>query len=207
MEKKDNPFDDKSSNQLNDILKDIFGGSEPFLKLNREYKPIQLKKNNDMEYELSWQTSELEKDGHQIIHVAKNRFEEIIMIYRFMYNDGMDDTNIDLRIRIISKVGVKVPDLKVYVHVDDKQMEIADIRIEGEQVNRGYGSIMMEGLMKLVREMNIKVITGWISSVDWDHIDRSEYFYSKHGFECQLDHVNKRGTIVWVNRELQSPQF
>lgn len=55
-------------------------------------------------------------------------------------------------------------------------MDIADIRIEGDQVNRGYGSIMMEGLMKLVQEMKIKVITGWISSVDWDHIDRSEYF-------------------------------
>lgn len=204
MAKKDNSLDDKSSKELNDIFKDIFGGSEPFLKLNRDYKPIPLKKQDDLEYELSWQTSELEKDGHKVIHVAKNRFEERIMIYRFMYNDGMDDSEIDFRIRIISKVGVKAPDLKVFIHVEDKHMDIADIRIEGEQVNRGYGSIMMEGLMKLVQEMKIKVITGWISSVDWDHIDRSEYFYRKHGFDCQLDHGNKRGTIVWVNHELQS---
>lgn len=111
----------RSSKELNDIFKDIFGGSEPFLKLNRDYKPIPLKKQDDLEYELSWQPSELEKDGHKVIHAAKNRFEERIMIYRFMYNDGMDDSEIDFRITIISKVGVKAPDLKVFIHVEDKQ--------------------------------------------------------------------------------------
>lgn len=48
---------------------------------------------------------------------------------------------------------------------------------------------MIEGLMKKVYEIQIKVITGWISSVDWDHIDWSEHFY------CQLDHENKRGPL------------
>lgn len=204
MTKKNDPFDEKSSKQLADILKDLFGDSDPFPVLKREYKPLPLKKKGDIEYEIRWHTTDLEKAGHKVIHVAQNRFGESVMIYRLMYGDGMDDVNIHLRVKVISKDGVKAPDSNVHVHVENKHMDIADIKIEGERVNRGYGSIMMEGLMKIVHEMQIKVITGWISSVDWDHIDRSEHFYRKHGFDCQLDHENKRGTIVWVNNELRS---
>lgn len=202
MTKKNNPLDEKSSEQLTNILKDLFGDSDPFPMLKNEYKPLPLKKKGDIEYEVKWQTTDLEKDGHKVIHVAQNRFGESVMIYRLMYGDGMDDVNIHLRVKVISKDGVKAPDSNVHVHVENKHMDIADIKIEGERVNRGYGSIMMEGLMKIVHEMEIKVITGWISSVDWDHIDRSERFYRKHGFDCQLDHENKKGTILWVNPEL-----
>lgn len=202
MMKKIDPLDEKSSKQLTDIFKDLFGDSDPFPVLKREYKPLPLKKKGDIEYEVKWQTTDLEKDGHKVIHVAQNRFGESVMIYRLMYDDGMDDVNIHIKVKVISKDGVKVPDSNVHVHVENKHMDIADIKIEGERVNRGYGSIMMEGLMKIVHEMQIKVITGWISSVDWDHIDRSEHFYRKHGFDCQLDHENKKGTILWVNNEL-----
>lgn len=202
MTKKNNPFDNKSSNQLTDILKDLFGDSDPFPKLKREDKPLPLKQKGDIEYEVRWYTTFLEKDGHKVIHIAQNRFGESVIIYRLMYEDGIDDVNIHLRVKIISKDGVKAPDSNVHLHVENKHMDITDIRIEGDRVNRGYGSIMMEGLMKIVHEMQIKVITGWISSVDWDHIDRSEHFYRKHGFDCLLDHENKRGTIVWVNNEL-----
>lgn len=196
------PLDEKSSKQLTDVLNDLFRESDRFPKLRREYKPLPLKKRGDIEHEVKWQTTDLEKEGHKIIHVAQNRFGETIMIYRIMYGDGQDDEIITLRVRIISKEGVIVPDSNVHVHVENKHMEIADIKIEGKRVNRGYGSIMMAGLMKLVYEMHIKVITGWISSVDWDHIDRSEHFYRKHGFDCKLDHEIKRGTIVWVDNNL-----
>ncbi|BFH67346.1 hypothetical protein J27TS7_16010 [Paenibacillus dendritiformis] len=202
MTKKNDPLDENSSKQLADIFNDLFGDSDPFPVLKREYKPLPLKKKGDIEYEVRWHTTDLEKDGHKVIHVAQNRFGESVMIYRLMYGDGMDDVNIHIKVKVISKDGVKAPDSNVHVHVENKHMDIADIKIEGERVNRGYGSIMMEGLMKIVHEMQIKVITGWISSVDWDHIDRSEHFYRKHGFDCQLDHENKRGTILWVNNEL-----
>jgi hypothetical protein len=46
-------------------------------------------------------------------------------------------------VKVISKDGVKVPDSSVHVHVENKYMEIADIKIEGERINRGYGSIMV----------------------------------------------------------------
>jgi len=75
--KKNNPLDEKSSKQLTDILKDLFGDSDPFLILNRECKPLPLKKKGDIEYDIRWHTTDLEKDGHKIIHVAQNRFGKV----------------------------------------------------------------------------------------------------------------------------------
>ncbi|MEK4439075.1 hypothetical protein [Paenibacillus sp. FSL K6-2862] len=205
MEKKYHPLDEKSTKKLTDIFKELFGDSDPFSEFKREHAPIPLKKKGDTYYEVQWHTSDLEKDGHKVLHVAHNRFAESVMIYRVMYGDGMDDENIHLRVKVISLKGVKAPDSNVHLHIDFKNkqhLRIADIKIEGDRVNRGYGSILMEGLMKLVQEMQIRVITGWISSVDWDHIDRSEHFYKKHGFDCKLDHENKHGTIRWKNEAL-----
>ncbi|GAB1157199.1 hypothetical protein YWY31_32240 [Paenibacillus illinoisensis] len=67
-------------------------------------------------------------------------------------------------------------------------MEIADIKIEGARVNRGYGSIMRRanenspGKSKLLQS----------GSIDWDHIHRSEHFYRKRGVHCQLDHQKSK---------------
>jgi hypothetical protein len=63
-------------------------------------------------------------------------------------------------VKIISKDGVKAPGSNVLLHVENKHMDIADIKIEGERVNRGYGSIMMESLMKLIHVMQVKVVGG-----------------------------------------------
>jgi hypothetical protein len=202
--KENQPLDENTSKELTNLLKGIFGDVDPFAELKREYKPIRLKKKGDIEYEIQWHTADLEKDGHKVIHVAQNRIGESIMIYRLFYGDGMDDRDIHLRVKVISKEGVKVPDSNVHliVHSEEKHMRIADIKIEGARVNRGYGSIMMVGLMQLVHEMKIRFITGWISDVDWDHIDRSEHFYRKFGFGCDLDHEIKYGTIYWINEAL-----
>ncbi|WP_204601711.1 hypothetical protein [Cohnella boryungensis] len=58
MAKKNNPLDDKSSKQLPEILKGLFGGSDPLTMLMREHKPIPLKKKGDIEYEVRWHTTD-----------------------------------------------------------------------------------------------------------------------------------------------------
>ncbi|NWL87457.1 hypothetical protein DMN77_07550 [Paenibacillus sp. 79R4] len=198
------PFDEKSSKQLTDILKELFGDSEPFPVLKSEYKPIPLKQKDDINYEIQWQTDNIENEGHKVIHVDQNRHGETIIIYRLVYQDDIDDRNIHLRIRIITPKGVKAPDSNAFlvIYPETLRMEIADIRIEGDRVSRGYGSITMNAILKLVDQMHIRFITGWISSVDWDHINRSEQFYSKFGFECDLNHETKYGTITWINQSL-----
>lgn len=67
---------------VHDMLKDLFG-------LKREYKPLPLKKKGDVLYEVKWQTTNLEKVGHKVIHEAQNRLGERVIIYRLMHGDGM----------------------------------------------------------------------------------------------------------------------
>lgn len=205
MKKQHDPLDEKTSKELSSLFKDLFGDSDPFAEFKRKYKPIPLKKKGNIEFEVQWHTTDLEKDGHKVLHVAQNRFGESVMIYRLMYGDGMDDENIHLRVRVISQDGVKVPDSNVHLHRDfdnKHHMRIADIKIEGDRVNRGYGSILMDGVMKLVAQMEIRFVTGWISSMDWDHIERSSHFYRKHGFDVELNHETQHGTITWVNKSI-----
>ncbi|MED1746654.1 hypothetical protein [Brevibacillus borstelensis] len=204
MSEKDHFRSEITSNMLTDLFKDLFGVGDPFTDFQREYKPTALKKKGDIEFEVQWQTKDLENEGHKVLHVAQNRYGESVMVYRLYHGDGLDDEDITLKVKVITKKGVKVPDSNVFLIVDqeNKHMRIADIRIEGNRVNRGYGSIVMGEILKLAHQLEIKYITGWISGVDWDHIERSEHFYRKFGFDCVLNHLIKHGTITWVNEAL-----
>lgn len=42
----------------------------------------------------------------------------------------------------------------------------------------------------------------WESYLDWDHVNRSERFHQKFGFECELDHEAQSGRITWINQAL-----
>lgn len=204
MAKKDHFRGVITSYMFTDLFKDLFGIGDPFADFQREYKPKPLKKKGDIEFEVQWQTTDLENEGHKVLHIAQNRYGETVMVYRLFYGDGMDEEDITLKVKVISKKGVKVPDSNVFLIVDqeNKHMRIADIRIEGNRVNRGYGSIVMGEILKLAQQLEIKYITGWISGVDWDHIERSEHFYRKFGFDCELNHEIKHGTISWINEAI-----
>ncbi|WP_217560131.1 hypothetical protein [Paenibacillus sp. GbtcB18] len=67
-------------------------------------------------------------------------------------------------------------------------------------MNRGYGSIVMSEILKLAHQLKIKFINGWISGVDWGHIDRSAHFYRKFGFDVKLN--EGFGKILWLNEDL-----
>jgi hypothetical protein len=177
---------------------------EDLLKLNRlGFTLIPLRKRDDIDHELEWQTKELANLGHQVVHIARTKIGETVMVYRLIFGDGHDDEIIMLRARIISGNGIKVydPRMHLHYHAEDHHLFIADIQIEGEDVNRGYGTVFMESLFTLLNQMEetVKYVSGWISSVDWDHIDRSVHFYQKHGFICSIDHDRKSGDLVWVN--------
>ncbi|TVY01493.1 GNAT family N-acetyltransferase [Paenibacillus cremeus] len=195
---------DEEKLKIMDVLKGLFGSSDSLdeLKLIRNYKPIPLKQKGDIEYEVKYQSSQIEGEGHRILNVVTNKHNERVIVYRLNYGDDRDDININLRIRIITNKCVKLPDPNIYLHVfqEDQHIQIADIRIEGAHVNRGYGSIAMNEILKLARQLEIKFIDGWISRVDWDHIDRSAHFYRKFGFDVELKEGS--GKILWLNEEL-----
>lgn len=188
------------------MFKDIFGLGDPFADLQRERKPVPLKRKGDINYEVEWRTADIEKDGHRVVHVDQTRYGETVMIYRLHHEDNneLEDQFIHLRIKIVTPKGVKTPDSNAYLsfYNGNKHMRISDIKIEGERVSRGYGSILMTAIMQLVDQLQVRYITGMIASVDWDHIERSEHFYRKFGFECDLDHESQSGKIIWVNKKL-----
>ncbi|MFC5404243.1 hypothetical protein [Cohnella soli] len=109
-------------------------------------------------------------------------------MHRLYYGDDQDDNNITFRIRIISDKGVKIPDPNIHLHVylEDQHIHIADILIEGNYLNRGYDSIVMDEILKLARQLKIKLISGMLAGVDWGHIDRSPHFYRKFGFNVEF---------------------
>jgi hypothetical protein len=82
---------------------------------------------------------------------------------------------------------------------DNKRIIIDDIQTT--RFNKGYGSFAMKYLFELAHKLKVEAISGWISHVDWDHIDRLKRFYEKHGFNVKLNHETREGRIKWVREE------
>ncbi|MVQ33364.1 GNAT family N-acetyltransferase [Paenibacillus sp. MAH-34] len=194
---------EENSVGISEVLKGLFSKSDPMFDLKRKNKFVPLKKRDDIAYEVQQQSSDFENEGHKILLISQNQHGETILVTRLYYGDGMDEEDITLRVRVINEKGVIVPDSMAFLIVDHENlhMRIADIRVEGDRVNRGYGSLIMQAIIKIVDELGIKCITGWISSVDWDHIERSEHFYRKFGFDVDLNHETMHGTITWINHK------
>lgn len=179
-------------------ISDLFDENDPMLiqELPTYYVPLQRKE--DMRYELEYQISKSTNKGHKLIHQATNRYNEEVLVFQTQ-NNSMEEEQIRLRIMIITPKGLQGPYSYVYLVIkpEHKRMHIQDFRIEGDRINRGYGSIAMGAIKKLVDDMNLTAITGSIKPVDWDHIERSQHFYNKHGFICSLNTELKVGSIEW----------
>lgn len=149
-------------------------------------------------YEVEYQISKIINTGHKLIHQATNRYNEEVLVFQ-LFNSSTEEEHIHLRVIVITKNGVQAPYSNVFLRIKPEQnkMHINDFKIEGERVNRGYGSIAMEAIKKLVNELKITFIAGSIKTVDWDHIERSEHFYKKHGSTCRLDAVSEVGSFEW----------
>lgn len=67
--------------------------------------------------------------------------------------------------------------------------------------NNGYGSILLNTLIDIAKSRNVSVISGWISRVDYNHIERILHFYQKHGFDVIQKEYNtyKIGNLIWIN--------
>ncbi|GAA3403455.1 hypothetical protein ACFFNY_35680 [Paenibacillus hodogayensis] len=102
---------DEEKLKIMDVLKGLFGDSDSLedLKRMRNYKPIPLKRKGDIEYEVKYQSSQIEGEGHRVLNIVTNKYNERVIVYRLYYDDDQDDININLRIRIITDKGVKLP--------------------------------------------------------------------------------------------------
>ena len=93
--------------------------------------------------------------------------------------------------------------MKCTLDQETKTILIGDIYIKNDRslepwnytkfINKGYGTLMMNELLKFAKENNYEKITGNISDVDnnteWDphHRERLIHFYKKFGFKILPD--------------------
>lgn len=165
-----------------------------------------LMRRNDTEFEVKYQTEILKNRGFKIIStIEKEKFS--LIQYRHFYEETPkeEEKMIFLGIRIITNKGILRPDpvLKAFFNNDFTNISLADIEIEEYLTSHGYGSILLNTLIKIAKERNINCITGWISKVDSDHLERLVYFYKKHNFTVVLSENRndnlKIGNLEWKN--------
>lgn len=69
------------------------------------------------------------------------------------------------------------------------------IRILGDKINRGFGSIMLRQLLLLAEREGVAYIEGRMQQAEHrEHLDRLRYFYAKFGFVIDAD-----GLMRWEN--------
>ncbi|MCM3412821.1 MULTISPECIES: GNAT family N-acetyltransferase [Bacillaceae] len=165
-----------------------------------------LKRKNDIEFEIKYQSESILNKGFEIIS-RRQKGDHNLILYRHFYEETPkeDETIIFLGIRVITNKWILHPDpvLKAFFNDDFTDISLADIEIEEYLSNHGYGSILLSTLIEIAKKRNIDSITGWISSVDFDHLERLVHFYKKHNFEVILDENSKDslkiGDLKWKN--------
>lgn len=78
-----------------------------------------------------------------------------------------------------------IPVSKINCSMSGDVIEILDIipYTQKKYQNKGYGTKMMNELIKYARSHQYKYIIGSLSTVDLDHKERQWHFYQKFGFE------------------------
>lgn len=74
--------------------------------------------------------------------------------------------------------------MDIVYHRGKREMFLGDIVSKIE--NQGYGSRMLEFLIRLSKELGCHVIRGNLSSNDADHFDKLRHWYEKYGFEVNI---------------------
>lgn len=182
------------------FIKNLFD-REDFMFDDREegrIKYVRLQRRGDLDYEVRFQRKKIELDGGRVLDIIENE-EGILIVFRSICaDDEAEDYTVLLRITVITLKGVKIPQprLDAVYYKDEALIKIGDIKVFGKNKNHGYGSILVNELFKISDKQNVTKIAGWISEVDWSHVQRLKYFYEKHGFTVILNSEKKSGEII-----------
>ncbi|WP_222433897.1 GNAT family N-acetyltransferase [Planococcus sp. CPCC 101016] len=168
-----------------------------------------LHKTKDFQYEVKVQSESILNEANEIFE-AINLSSSTLLLYRQLDNHlpREKQRHIFLKLRIVSKIKRFYPEpvLKAFFNEDYTKIELSDIDIKESMVNLGYGSILLNGLIQIAKHRNVTFISGWISEVDRNHIDRLVHFYEKHEFEVILHEEKnsaKIGSLLWSNDLIQ----
>ncbi|WP_176535861.1 GNAT family N-acetyltransferase [Bacillus cereus] len=159
----------------------------------------------DVKYELQLTYQELVEKGYQILSVITVNYGFLI-VYRIFFEDTplLEEDSVKLRIRIITKKGTLYPEPYLnafYTGVERNNIELADIYMESEIRKLGYGTILMNHLIKIAINTDVAYIKGFMVSDSENHRLIQIHFYKKNGFE-----INGSG-LMWENNQKNKLQY
>ena len=144
-----------------------------------------LKLEVDILLSLIEKVNQLIKNGYKVLGVEKAEKGGWIIIFSYLDYIYIGQWHGNFNNQVLS--------LAYSLNPEKKRIVIDDIQTT--EFNKGYGSIAMKYLFDLAKKQNVEIISGWISSEDWDHINRLKRFYEKNGFILTLNYETMRGSI------------
>jgi GNAT superfamily N-acetyltransferase len=167
----------------------------------RQYSKTKIK---DLDLELKKEIKKIEEDPEKFILNVLHKNGERIIVYRTIFDQDENYGLFFIKLKVIHKKGIVLNRIRLsasYTH--QETFEIGDIEVFGANEGRGYGSILLNSLIKFATDNSINTITGWISYADKNHFDKLDYFYKKHGFNViwgsDSKIANKAADIIWTN--------
>jgi len=124
-------------------------------------------------------------DGYTLIEETKNQCEELVVVLAYRW-EGF------IILKLKNKANAQNR-AELFADTDENGLHINDIHTSAS--NTGNGSILMCCLLKIAVQEDIKRVYGELSSVDNDHFDRLEHFYSKFGFRIRFNEDRTEGQI------------
>jgi ribosomal protein S18 acetylase RimI-like enzyme len=141
-----------------------------------------LEKKNNIDFEVEIQSRKIIEDGDLVLEILKNK-DGVIIICRTMYEvPEEEEFSIHLKLFIISRKGVTYPEPRLFSTRHDDHVYISDIKIFGDNKNKGFGTILMKKLKEICLSKDTYKISGKMHYTDLEHKNRLIYFYNKHGF-------------------------
>lgn len=188
--------------KFKDLIRELFFKDEfdqmniEMIQLNGQFQMFE-KAQRDTEQML---TKITESCHNQIIYYATNKCKEKIYVVKnsFQYNSETFDLHLYCINYSYSLNRLPVVHCSYYNHHtsggNSAYIKIDDILMK-EHINKGNGTIAINGLIIAAHYMNAKCIYGFLSSVDKERFDMLEHFYSKCGFKVTFNENRTSGHV------------
>ena len=158
---------------------------------------IKNQKRKNMELEAANELiNEVNNSDHQRFLKTEKDKEGKVLILTASYNAVSDQIPYYLNVYAYSEDHYKFINNATLMPDYYKQNHSVFIQdFQTKDIDKGRGSVALQCLLDICDQNKIKKISGKLSLADWDHIDRLEYFYSKAGFQVNIDPEDKSGSI------------
>ncbi|MFC5650301.1 hypothetical protein ACFPYJ_14415 [Paenibacillus solisilvae] len=141
---------------------------------------------------INTQVNLIQKDGCTILKVVDTRNQNALILYSTRQG-------YDIFARIVYPTGVSTKrylnDLAMFVKKKpgENAYSILYIRIIGDKMNSGYGTIMMNELLSIARDKQIDYIDGHMQdATSQEHDSRLRHYYTKFGFR-----IDEERNLLW----------